>query len=61
PLPADHHPASLTPTACPKSRLDGRLQPDGQPKPVIDHDGILDQLLDSQRQDGAFDYRRAKS
>jgi len=36
------------------------LQRDGQPKPVIDHDGVLYHLLGSQRKDGAFDYRRAR-
>lgn len=37
------------------------LQPDGQPKPIIDHDGVLYDLLATPSRDGVFEYRRARA
>ncbi|WP_426183466.1 hypothetical protein [Microbacterium sp. TWP3-1-2b2] len=37
------------------------LQPDGQPKPSIDHDGVLYDLLEVQSRDGVFEYKRERS
>lgn len=36
-------------------------QPNGQPKPSIDHDGVLYDLLEAQGPDGVFEYRRARA
>ncbi|WP_404438209.1 hypothetical protein LG322_04065 [Microbacterium aerolatum] len=36
------------------------LQPDGKPKPIIDHDGVLYDLVKAQGRDGVFEYRRAR-
>lgn len=36
------------------------LQPNGKPKPIIDHDGVLYDLLGPETQDGVFEYRRAR-
>ncbi len=36
------------------------LQPDGEPKPIIDHDGVLYDLFKAQGRDGVFEYRRAR-
>ncbi|MEV8360075.1 hypothetical protein [Microbacterium sp. NPDC076895] len=37
------------------------LQPDGQPKPILDHDGVLYDLLEAHGRDGVFEYRRARA
>lgn len=35
------------------------FQPDGLPKPVIDHDGVIYRLNDTQNAPGMFDYQKA--
>ncbi|MGD2204510.1 hypothetical protein [Microbacterium maritypicum] len=48
----DATPVDREPVLCP-------LQPDRQPKPIIDHEGVLYELLGDQSPgDGVFDYRR---
>lgn len=42
------------PVVCP-------LQPDGAPKPTIDHRGVLYQLLDTDRGSGVLDFGRTQN